>query len=85
MAIYRNKFTRIYTPTEPRFELTKVGRNYELYHEPSGSIDTFTRLQILKLGFTLSQLKMVEENTIYFRIKRIAITRKRKVVRKSRR
>ena len=82
MAIYRNKFIRIYTPIEPRFELTKVGSGYELYHEPSGSIDTMTRLQALKIGFTPSQLKMAERNTIYFKIKRMIVTKKRRIISK---
>jgi len=73
MAIYKNKFKKINQPLEPRFELTKVGKGYELYHEPSGNIEKFTKLEILKIGFTPSQLKMASKNTTYFQIKRVKI------------
>ena len=74
MGIHSNSFKKINKPLEPRFELTQV-RNfaeetYELYHEPSGSIEIFSRKEILKVGFTPAQLKMVKKETTYFQIKR---------------
>ncbi|MBU0958160.1 MAG: hypothetical protein KKF56_05115 [Nanoarchaeota archaeon] len=48
---------------EPRFELTYLnkGNIFELYHEPSGGIDKFSEKELLKWGFTKTQLNFVKK------------------------
>ena len=53
---------------EPRWELTKVGKGFEVYHEPSGGIIKTSEKELLKSGFKKSQLKLVEKKgTTYFK------------------
>ena len=62
-----NRFVKINTPKEPRFEITAVGLNFEIYHEPTGAIDTLSYTQLLRYGFTPSQLSLVrKKGTSYF-------------------
>ncbi len=53
---------------EPRWELTKVGKIFEVYHEPSGGLIKVSKKELLKSGFKAKQLKEVEKKgTTYFR------------------
>ena len=52
---------------EPRFEITKVKKIYEVYHEPSGTINKFSKKELLNSGLTEKQLKETEKETTYFK------------------
>jgi len=47
---------------EPRIEVTKVGKKYEIYREPQGDIGTFSSKDLKDLGINEKQIK----GTTYF-------------------
>ena len=68
MARKRKCWKKITSPEEPRYEITKVGTKYEVYHEPSGAISKLTEKQLLKGGFTKKQLLGTKKETTYFKM-----------------
>ncbi len=61
------KWEKIVGIEEPRFEVTKVKGKYEVYHEPSGAINKFSKTELLNAGLTEKQLKETEKETTYFK------------------